>query len=74
MSTRFAKIVGTLGPSSSEEFEIRQLVLAGLDVVRLNFSHGTHDDHAKRIALIRKLSDELGKPLTILMDLQGHRF
>ncbi len=71
MSTRFAKIVGTLGPSSSEEFEIRQLVLAGLDVVRLNFSHGTHDDHAKRIALIRKLSDEIGKPLTILMDLQG---
>jgi len=71
MSTRFAKIVGTLGPSSSEEFEIKQLILAGLDVVRLNFSHGTHDDHAKRIALIRKLSEELAKPITILMDLQG---
>jgi len=71
MTFRFAKIVGTLGPSSSDENTIRQLLVAGLDVARLNFSHGTHDEHAKRIKILRKLSDEMGKPITILMDLQG---
>ena len=69
--TRFAKIVATLGPSSSSEERLRQMILAGLDVARLNFSHGTHADHAERIALIRRLSEELNKPIAILMDLQG---
>ncbi|MEN6410180.1 MAG: pyruvate kinase [Anaerolineaceae bacterium] len=68
---RYAKIVGTLGPSSQDEATIRNLIQAGLDVARLNFSHGTHADHADRIALLRKLSDQLGKPITILQDLQG---
>jgi len=68
---RFAKIVATLGPSSSSEERLRQMILAGMDVARLNFSHGTHADHAERIALIRHLSDELNKPIAILMDLQG---
>src|SRR5450830_482865 len=69
--TRFAKIVVTLGPSSSSEERLRQMILAGLDVARLNFSHGTHADHAERIALIRRLSEEMNKPIAILMDLQG---
>jgi len=69
--TRFAKIVATLGPSSSSEERLRQMILAGLDVARLNFSHGTHADHAERIDLIRRLSEEMNKPIAILMDLQG---
>lgn len=68
---RFAKIVATLGPSSSTEPQIRALIEAGMDVARLNFSHGTHADHAEKVKILRKLSEELGKPVTILMDLQG---
>lgn len=70
---RYARIVATLGPSSSDEATIRQLIEAGMDVARLNFSHGNHEEHGQRIALIRKLSLELGKPITILQDLQGPR-
>ncbi len=69
--TRFAKIVATIGPASDSEDILREMILAGLDVVRLNFSHGTQEDHAQRIALIRKLRIETGKPITILQDLQG---
>ncbi|MEA4811113.1 MAG: pyruvate kinase [Anaerolineaceae bacterium] len=69
--TRFAKIVATLGPSSSTEERLRQMIFAGMDVARLNFSHGTHEEHAERIKLIRRLSEELNKPIAILMDLQG---
>ncbi|NMC15734.1 MAG: pyruvate kinase, partial [Chloroflexi bacterium] len=68
---RFAKIVATLGPSSSDESTLRELIEAGMDVARLNFSHGTHEDHADKVKLLRKLSEELGKPVSILMDLQG---
>jgi pyruvate kinase len=68
---RNAKIVATVGPSSSSEEVLTQLVRAGVDVVRLNFSHGTHDEHAARIQLIRKVSQQVGKPVAILQDLQG---
>ncbi|HVP20285.1 MAG TPA: pyruvate kinase [Anaerolineaceae bacterium] len=68
---RKAKIVATLGPSSQDEGTLRGLIEAGLDVARLNFSHGTHDDHAARIDMIHRLSEEIGKPVTILQDLQG---
>jgi pyruvate kinase len=68
---RRAKIVATLGPSSQDEATIRALIEAGLDVARLNFSHGTHEDHAARIATLRSLSVELNKPISILQDLQG---
>jgi len=68
---RFAKIVATLGPSSSDETTLRALIEAGMDVARLNFSHGTHEEHADRIRILRQLSDEIGKPVSILMDLQG---
>jgi pyruvate kinase len=68
---RFARIVATIGPSSSDEKTLRQLIQAGMDVARLNFSHGTQAEHAERISLLRRLSDELGKPISILQDLQG---
>ncbi|HOZ38179.1 MAG TPA: pyruvate kinase [Anaerolineaceae bacterium] len=68
---RFAKIVATLGPSSSDEAVLVEMVKAGMDVCRLNFSHGAHDDHGEKIRLIRKISKDLGKPISILMDLQG---
>ncbi|TLN28671.1 pyruvate kinase [bacterium] len=69
--TRYAKIVATIGPSCEDVDTLRKLILAGVDVARLNFSHGTHEEHAERIARIRRLSDELHKPVTILQDLQG---
>lgn len=68
---RFAKIVCTLGPSSNTKETIKALVKAGMNVARLNFSHGTHDDHSHLIDIIRDTSDEMGVPLTILQDLQG---
>lgn len=68
---RNAKIVATLGPASSSETILRSMIEAGLDVARLNFSHGRRDEHAALIASIRKLSDRLNKPVTILQDLQG---
>ncbi len=71
MSTRKAKIVCTIGPTSQSEEMLIKLIKSGLDVARLNFSHGTHEDHLKSIKLIRKLSEKLGKPISILQDLQG---
>ena len=68
---RYAKIVATIGPSCEEIDTLRKLILAGVDVARLNFSHGTHEEHAIRIDRIRQLSHELHKPVTILQDLQG---
>ncbi|MHB1021746.1 MAG: pyruvate kinase [Acidobacteriaceae bacterium] len=68
---RRAKIVATLGPASSNEDVFRQLVRAGLDVARLNFSHGSHEQKAALIQMVRKISHEEGKPICILADLQG---
>lgn len=68
---RFAKIVCTLGPSSDTKEMIKALVAAGLNVARLNFSHGTHGAHEEMIDLIREISDEMGVAITILQDLQG---
>ncbi len=68
---RNAKIICTLGPSSSDEKTILNLIAAGMDVARLNFSHGTHESHARLISLLRKCSQETGFPVTILQDLQG---
>jgi pyruvate kinase len=70
-SSRRAKIVATLGPASNTENVFRELVRAGVDVVRLNFSHGTHEEKLALIAMIRKVSREEEKPLCILGDLQG---
>jgi pyruvate kinase len=68
---RSAKIVATLGPASSTLEQIRALFDAGVDVFRLNFSHGTHDEHDARFAAIRKIEHESGRPIGILADLQG---
>jgi pyruvate kinase len=70
-SQRRAKIVATLGPASNTEPVFRDLVRAGVDVVRLNFSHGTHEEKQALIQMIRKVSREEHKPLCILGDLQG---
>ncbi len=70
-SQRRAKIVATLGPASNTEPVFRDLVRAGVDVVRLNFSHGTHEEKLALIQMIRKVSREERKPLCILGDLQG---
>jgi pyruvate kinase len=68
---RHCKIIGTLGPSSSNEETLRKLILSGLNVARLNFSHGDHQMHKNNIELVRKLSTETGVPVSILQDLQG---
>lgn len=69
--TRYAKIVCTLGPTSSDEQTIRELVNAGMNVARLNFSHGTHESHEALINIIRRISAEMKRPIAILQDLQG---
>jgi pyruvate kinase len=68
---RSAKIVATLGPSSSTPERIRALFDAGVDVFRLNFSHGTHEDHHARFEAIRQVEQITGRPIGILADLQG---
>ena len=69
--TRKAKIVATIGPASQDEDLLEKLIEAGMNVARMNFSHGTHEQHAERIALIRKVSEKLDRPVGILQDLQG---
>jgi pyruvate kinase len=69
--TRRAKIVGTLGPATSTPEMFRQLVRAGLDVARLNFSHGSHEQKAELIRMVRQVAREEQKPICILADLQG---
>ncbi|HSU31597.1 MAG TPA: pyruvate kinase [Bryobacteraceae bacterium] len=68
---RATKIVATLGPSTDSEDILRKLFEAGVDVFRLNASHGTQDDHARRIKAVRELSTELKRHVGILLDLQG---
>lgn len=68
---RNCKIVATLGPASSNEQTIRELIGAGMNIARLNFSHGDHATHLKNIEILRRLSREMGRPVAILQDLQG---
>ncbi|PHQ68710.1 MAG: pyruvate kinase, partial [Sneathiella sp.] len=68
---RNTKILATLGPSSSTPEMIAALHMAGADVFRLNFSHGTHDDHKARYDQIRELEEKQGRPIGILADMQG---
>ncbi len=69
--TRRAKIVCTIGPATATPEKIRELVRAGMDVARLNFSHGTHADHERVYKMVRQASDEYGKAVGVLADLQG---
>jgi pyruvate kinase len=65
------KIVATLGPASRDPATLGQLVGAGVDVFRLNFSHGTHDEHSRALESIRKIGEKTGRPLAVLQDLCG---
>src|ERR1700737_1243517 len=68
---RKAKIVCTMGPACREEPMLGRLVAAGMDVARLNFSHGTHEDHARTIANVRRAAEAAGRPIALLAALQG---
>ena len=68
---RKAKIIATLGPASSDPAIIRKLFDAGTDVFRLNFSHGTHEDHRQRLDAVRAVERDVGRPIGILADMQG---
>ncbi len=71
---RKTKIVCTIGPACSDEKTLEKLCLAGMNVARLNFSHGTHEDHKKRIASIKKIRKKLGLPIGILLDTKGPEY
>ena len=71
MAFRHSKIVCTIGPASSSPRIIERLIQAGMDVARLNFSHGKHEDHARSIDALRAAAVEHEKPIAILADLQG---
>jgi pyruvate kinase len=69
--TRATKIVATLGPASSDPAVLEKLLIAGVDVVRLNFSHGKAQDHIDRANLVRAVADKVGKTVALMADLQG---
>ena len=71
---RKTKIVCTIGPASESEEVLRELCLNGMNVARLNFSHGTHDEHLERINRIKKVRKELGLPIAIMLDTKGPEF
>jgi pyruvate kinase len=71
MNFRHSKIVCTIGPASCNPRILKRLLEAGMDVARLNFSHGTHAEHLERMQLLRAAASELGKTIAILADLQG---
>jgi pyruvate kinase len=68
---RRTKIVATLGPASDSMETLRALALAGMDAVRLNLSHGTHEQHAERAQRVREVEADLGRPIAVIADLQG---
>src|SRR6185369_15715850 len=68
---RRAKIIGTIGPASESEDRLRQLMLAGMDVARVNMSHGEREHHGEVIARIRNAAAQMNRPVAILVDLSG---
>jgi len=74
VSPRRTKIVATIGPSCSSPERLDDLVAAGMDAARLNLSHGTHDDHSERAALVRAAEERAARPLALIGDLQGPKF
>ena len=71
MTSRKTKIVATLGPSSNSEEMLARMIMAGVNVVRLNFSHGTAEEHIKRAEMVRAIAIKLNRPIGVLCDLQG---
>src|SRR5215831_20510578 len=68
---RRTKIVATLGPASESRERLRALIEAGVDAVRFNLSHGTHEGHSERAWLVREIATEVGRPVALIADLQG---
>ena len=71
---RKTKIICTIGPASENEETLTQMCLAGMNVARLNFSHGTYPEHEKKIALVKKVREKLGLPIAILLDTKGPEY
>ena len=71
---RKTKIICTIGPACSDEATLREMMLSGMNVARLNFSHGTHEDHLEKIKLIKRLREELDLPVAILLDTKGPEY
>ena len=71
---RKTKIVCTLGPACDDEATLTAMCRAGMNVARLNFSHGVHEDHLRRIVMIRKVREKLGLPIAILLDTKGPEY
>ncbi|MBQ1269191.1 MAG: pyruvate kinase, partial [Clostridia bacterium] len=68
------KIICTIGPACESEEMLEKLMLAGMDVARLNFSHGTHEEHKRRINAIKKVREKLGLPVAIMLDTKGPEY
>lgn len=71
---RKTKIICTLGPACDSEEQLRQMVAAGMDVARLNFSHGTHEDHQVRMDRLKKIREEMNRPVALLLDTKGPEY
>ena len=71
---RKTKIVCTLGPASSDRETLEQMCKAGMNVARLNFSHGSHEEHGKRMALLKEVREELNLPIAIMLDTKGPEY
>ena len=71
MLDKKTKIVCTMGPACDDDDKLREMMLAGMNVARFNFSHGSHDEHRERVARVRRISEEIGKPIAILLDTKG---
>ena len=71
---RKTKIICTIGPASENEEILTQMCLAGMNVARLNFSHGTHEEHAKKVALVKRVREKLNLPIAILLDTKGPEY
>ena len=71
---RKTKIICTIGPSSEKPEVFRAMCLAGLNVARLNFSHGTHEEHRKKIDMIKAVREELDLPIAIMLDTKGPEY
>ena len=68
---RKTKIVCTIGPASQDENKLRELIEAGMNVARFNFSHGSHEEHGLKLERVRRISRELHKPVAVLLDTRG---
>ena len=71
---RKTKIICTIGPASESEAVLEKMCKSGMNVARLNFSHGTHEDHKKKIDLIKRVRERLGLPIAIMLDTKGPEF